>query len=893
MEYYTNYTFISPQGIEYDLFYFYPHYEVGTVNFKMRFSKSLSCKFYIYDGDTLIEEFGNFYTLEIEHVLKIPASTPKPTLLKIKVTNYNYRYPYYIYLYNNNYVVPLNFSNYYFYQLSINNLEINYDIDNLSKDIYIKFQTIIEFPELNDNLHIKLNDGEIEHIFNEKSSYYDIQFKQNNKYKLNLKCNLNNKFTNKTLMLIYFEENEKDYKNLFYQNDINISYKSIFDNNKIYFIDNINLIDGYNLYNFSLNEFSSKTILDNLQINIYIKKYSTYDINYIKNNTPSSKSDYNEFFNMEKNNSFIIKTCEDHSQQDKTILIYVEINYQYNINPLYEYSIKKITENKKIEFKPYLLNWYTKYDFSPTQVDYKDIIFISTNHSNTIFPITTNNARTFTSFYKGHLYVAYEQIKTEANNIMIKYSDEKAEKMDENDMGYFEVLKLNHENKNSFEVIDINNDLENKVFNLELKRNYDKYFYIKINANDNNEYYLYNEMRDKNSFLTIEEMPINIIEFIQNEINSEINLINNNNEYIFKIGYLKPVYNLVRTYLIKNENKNELYISEGQIKMYTFSKNESRINLDINLLSENLTNNNYINIKIPSNKIEQNLYIEYNNEQSEIRYALNNSGINLYYINDYTINIDIINEGYIDEDIPIMIKYPLNINNLKLINESDKYTFNPGEIGLYNFDNNKNIKMELISEKNNFEIFYYIDYINEENFNNGDNLLLSPEIFNKKEFASNKIKFEINTELDIEKINSENNNLTLYLIFSFDSKVTISNSDSNGGINMIIIGIIIGVSVVIVAIIAGIYIFLYKKKKKKILITPLNESGNNEINYNSQATSGNYEENNLYNKPEVYDYPNMNEIITNDRNKENNCLITESSDISMENNANLPAPLPK
>ena len=431
------------------------------------------------------------------------------------------------------------------------------------------------------------------------------------------------------------------------------------------------------------------------------------------------------------------------------------------------------------------------------------------------------------------------------------------------------------------------------IFNLELKRNYDKYFYIKINANDNNEYYLYNEMRDKNSFLTIEEMPINIIEFIQNEINSEINLINNNNEYIFKIGYLKPVYNLVRTYLIKNENKNELYISEGQIKMYTFSKNESRINLDINLLSENLTNNNYINIKIPSNKIEQNLYIEYNNEQSEIRYALNNSGINLYYISDYSINIDIINENYIDEDIPIMIKYPLNNNNLKLINESDKHTFNPGEIGLYKFDNNKNIKMELISEKNNFEIFYYIDYINEENFNNGDNLLLSPEIFNKKEFASNKIKFEINTELDIEKINSENNNLTLYLIFSFDSKVTISNSDSNGGINMIIIGIIIGVSVVIVAIIAGIYIFLYKKKKKKILITPLNESGNNEINYNSQATSGNYEENNLYNKPEVYDYPNMNEIITNDGNKEKNCLITERSDISMENNANLPAPLPK
>jgi len=240
-----------------------------------------------------------------------------------------------------------------------------------------------------------------------------------------------------------------------------------------------------------------------------------------------------------------------------------------------------------------------------------------------------------------------------------------------------------------------------------------------------------------------------------------------------------------------------------------------------------------------------------------------------------------------------MIKFPLNNNNLKLINESGKYTFNPGEIGLYKFEN-KNIKMEFISEKNNFEIFYYIDYISEKNFNNSDNLLLSPEIFNKKEFTSNKINFEINTDLDIEKINSENNNIQLYLIFSFDSKVTVNNSDSNGGINMIIIGIITGVSIlVIVAIIVALYIFLYKKKHKKILITPLNESGNNEINYNSQATSGNYEENNLYNKPEISDYPNINEIITNDGNKENNCLITESSDISMKNNTELPAPLPK
>ena len=146
-------------------------------------------------------------------------------------------------------------------------------------------------------------------------------------------------------------------------------------------------------------------------------------------------------------------------------------------------------------------------------------------------------------------------------------------------MGYFEVFKFNNEKNNTLEIININNDMENKIYNLELVSNSDKYFYIKINPNDNNEYYLYYEIVNKYSYLTIDnnneyylyyeivniysyltikKMPINIIAFSQNKTNNGIQLLNNKNEYIFKIGYLKPVYNLFKLFLVKNENKNLL-----------------------------------------------------------------------------------------------------------------------------------------------------------------------------------------------------------------------------------------------------------------------------------------------------------------------------------------------
>ena len=146
---------------------------------------------------------------------------------------------------------------------------------------------------------VKLNDGEIEHSFNETASFFDIKLKKGNEYKLNLKCNLFSQFTSKNVILIYFEKEEKPYNNLRYNNDTN-TYKSILPKDKIYFIDTFNLIDEYNSYSFNLEEMSRITRLQDIKIKVYIKKYSTYDLNYIKNNTPSYSYQYDESLNCEK-----------------------------------------------------------------------------------------------------------------------------------------------------------------------------------------------------------------------------------------------------------------------------------------------------------------------------------------------------------------------------------------------------------------------------------------------------------------------------------------------------------------------------------------------------------------------------------------------------------------
>ena len=59
--------------------------------------------------------------------------------------------------------------------------------------------------------------------------------------------------------------------------------------------------------------------------------------------------------------------------------------------------------------------------------------------------------------------------------------------------------------------------------------------------------------------------------------------------------------------------------------------------------------------------------------------------------------------------------------------------------------------MKLKSEKKNFNIYYYVENLSEDYFNNTKDFILSPELFNKKEFNTSKTDFEVSAELDIEK----------------------------------------------------------------------------------------------------------------------------------------------
>ena len=892
LEYYNNYTFISPSPGDINTYFFYPHYEVGTVNFIIYFSESkLSCVFDVYDGDNLIDSFKTFYTLNLSHVLKIPKYNPKPNILRLEVTNLHYNLPYYLYFYNNNYNIQIIPSNYYLYQLSLNNLEINYEIPLYSRDIFIKFQSIIEFPEFNDNIDLIFNDGDIEHKFNEKSSYYEILLKKDNKYKFKLKCNLFSKFTNETMIMIYLEENEKNYYSLLYSN-IN-TFKTIFPTNKIYFIDNINLIDGYNFYKFNLTEIYGTTNLEGLRFSVCIKRYSTYDIDYIKNNTPINDQDYDEVFFYEKKNIIEIKTLNDEKKNYKMILVYQIIDYVYQLNPLYEYSIQKIQERKEIKF-PQLVTWYTQYEFSPLNTDSNNIILISTNHSDTIYPITSKNTRNFTPFYNRLLYISFTEKNQGNYKLLIKYDDEKALTKDENDMGYFEGLILD-DKYDSLELININNNFENIIFFLELQKNNEKYYYLKFDSNNDNEYYLYNEQIDAYSYLTIKEMPVNILQFSYNKTDDRIKLMDRNNEYIFKIGYTKDRYQLVKIYLIKNEKANSLDISEGQIKMFTFPKNKTKINLDIDLNSKYLSNKTFISLKLLSDKEDETLYIEYNKEI----YLLNNSGTNLFYVKDYSINLDIVNNDTINDSIPILVKFPLCYDNINLVDAKSKYELNSGQIGMCQVEKDKTIRMKLKSDKSNFVVYYYFDYLPEDYLNNTNDVLLSPDIFNKKEFTTEAIDFELLTELDIDKIKTgENKNFdilnketkyNLYFIFSFNERVIINEEDENINEEIkIIIIIIVSILVPILIAVPILYYFLIYKKKKKIKMVENEETPFNDditLGYNNSKEEG-------YQKPIEDNYPSIDEFKTIGNDNASNKIINDSNNISIDNNADLPAPFP-
>ena len=110
---------------------------------------------------------------------------------------------------------------------------------------------------------------------------------------------------------------------------------------------------------------------------------------------------------MEYDKSLTFKICENSCLNYKNILIQIELNYNSQNTSLYKYNIQKIKEKNQLEFKSYTINWYTNYEFSPINVQSKDIIIISTNHSNTVFPYNDGNYKIFNSFYNGYLFVSF------------------------------------------------------------------------------------------------------------------------------------------------------------------------------------------------------------------------------------------------------------------------------------------------------------------------------------------------------------------------------------------------------------------------------------------------------------------------------------------------------
>lgn len=818
LEYYINYTLIPPIGGKVKTYYFEPHYEVGTVDFIIYFSnRALSCTFECYDGNTLVDRFLSHYSTGLTHSLIVPLS--KPSILRLQVTNLNHEDPYYLYMYNNNYTIPLSFPNYYLYQITVTGLNIQYKIKDLSEDINLKLEAVIEYPQYKDKLTVIINDGVNEYLKSfEETSSYNFELKKDSIYTLVLNPSFNSLFTNNTYFFITFGK-EENFPLLFYENNI-LTYTTILSNNKWYIIDSINSIDNYNYYKFSIAEGYQGPNDKNL--NIRIKRYNTYDINFIKNNIPSSVSEYNENYILKNDNSLTFKACENTYLNEKTILIYIELNYNSVKSSLYKYSLQKIIENKQLEFKSYDINWYTSYEFSPIDVQNKDIIFISSNHSNTVFPQSSGNYKIFNSFYNGHLFVSYLNEDLNKNQVKIIYSDEGAKKENDDDIGHLELFKFDNE-KMTFEVVNINELIESKIYSYELRKNYDKYFYIKINHKEN--YYLFYEDEDNYSFLTIEQMPIDIIKFSQNNTKSNITLMSYNNEYILKMGYIRPVFKLLNLFILKNENSRTLNLEEGQIKMITYPFSNSDITLYINIIEEKITNEAYVNLKIPSKKYNDNLYIL----TSDKIFILNNTGINIYNTNkDNQIILTIKNNDNISEDIPILIKLGIQRSKIKYISDDDKYGFNYGQFGVIKYQDNKKINMKFKMSIIDISFYYYSIYLSED-FLNDTSSITSPELFDTITLNSKEYNFEIKTELELERTNYKYNNKNkinecLYLIFSFDGKVEVFMTDdsenedeedeeNNKSIYIIIFGIILPIIIIFIIL---ILVFIYYKKNKKI-----------------------------------------------------------------------------
>ena len=331
IEYYINYTLTPPKSTQTFIYYFEPNFEVGTVEFIIFFSIArLSCDFKIYDGQTLIDEVKQYYSKFIYHTLKVPEN--KPSILRMEVTNLNHDDPYYLFIYNPNYKIPLTFPNYYLYKMSWKELEIQYIINNLPEDTNLKMEAKIEYPEYKDQIQIILYDNgkELSQIFeNTTSSFFKLE--KNKSYSLKLKPTYKSKITQETYFFMTFG-NEKDFPVLFYRYPT-LLYTTILSGKEWYIIDSINSIDKYNSYNFTFIE-GYQNIKD-IKINIGIKKYGTYDIDYIKNHIPASINSYDEIHYLEKTNSMNFEACKSSYTDGKLILIYIYLNYKSENFSLY------------------------------------------------------------------------------------------------------------------------------------------------------------------------------------------------------------------------------------------------------------------------------------------------------------------------------------------------------------------------------------------------------------------------------------------------------------------------------------------------------------------------------------------------------------------------------
>ena len=200
----------------------------------------------------------------------------------------------------------------------------------------------------------------------------------------------------------------------------------------------------------------------------------------------------------------------------------------------------------------------------------------------------------------------------------------------------------------SFEEVNLNDYIETKIYSFELKNNQDKYLYAI--ASKNKDYYIFYDGSGDYLFFAIKSMPVQIMKFAKSKMISDITLMTNKNEYLIKAGNTASFYDLINIYIIKNENSKSLTLEEGKPKIFTFSKNEDNINIQINLDNDDIS---CINLKIASKNIKGKLYVTY----LERTFILNNEGININNIDkNIKILINIKNEDKIDEDIQILIK---------------------------------------------------------------------------------------------------------------------------------------------------------------------------------------------------------------------------------------------